>query len=146
MVSKTLVIRIEKKDEKFYQASADSLPDLFDFAETPIEALSLIFDSINTNIALGIEYKNLDQSIKKYMTDHKSPLLLENINKTCIDGNDGTISWIGLMVNDKEQLEYAILDWSIYSGIIGVGYMYLSEYDKNKSPQIKGKINRIYYV
>ena len=49
-------------------------------------------------------------------------------------------------VNDKEQLEYAILDWSIYSGIIGVGYMYLSEYDKNKSPQIKEKINRIYYT
>lgn len=104
-----------------------------------VEQIQLIFDSINTNIALGIEYKNLDQSIKKYMTDHKSPLLLENINKTCIDGNDGTISWIGLMVNDKEQLEYAILDWSIYSGIIGVGYMYLSEYDKNKSPQIKEK-------
>lgn len=111
-----------------------------------VEQIQLIFDSINTNIALGIEYKNLDQSIKKYMTDHKSPLLLENINKTCIDGNDGTISWIGLMVNDKEQLEYAILDWSIYSGIIGVGYMYLSEYDKNKSPQIKEKINRIYYT
>ena len=111
-----------------------------------VEQIQLIFDSINTNIALGIEYKNLDQSIKKYMTDHKSPLLLENINKTCIDGNDGTISWIGLMVNDKEQLEYAILDWSIYSGIIGVGYMYLSEYDKNKSPQIKGKMNRIYYT
>ena len=50
-----------------------------------VEQIQLIFDSINTNIALGIEYKNLDQSIKKYMTDHKSPLLLENINKTCID-------------------------------------------------------------
>ena len=58
-----------------------------------VEQIQLIFDSINTNIALGIEYKNLDQSIKKYMTDHKSPLLLENINKTCIDGNDGNISF-----------------------------------------------------
>lgn len=110
------------------------------------EQIQLIFDSINTNIALGIEYKNLDQSIKKYMTDRKSLSLLDNINKTCIDGNDGTISWIGLMVNDKEQLEYAILDWSIYSGIVGIGYMYLSEYDKNKSPIIKEKINRIYHT
>ena len=52
MVSKTLVIRLVKKDEKFYQATADSLPDLSDFAETPIEALSLIFDSINTTLKL----------------------------------------------------------------------------------------------
>lgn len=29
-----------------------------------VEQIQLIFDSINTNIALGIEYKNLDQSIK----------------------------------------------------------------------------------
>lgn len=111
-----------------------------------VEQIQLIFDSINTNIALGIEYKNLDQSIKKYMNSHKSLSLIKNINRTCIEGNDGTISWIGLMVNDKEQLEYAILDWSIYSGIIGIGYMYLSEYDKNKSPIIKEKINRIYYT
>lgn len=111
-----------------------------------IEQIQLIFDSINTNIALGIEYKNLNQSIKKYMNGHKRLSLIENINRTCIEGNDGTISWIGLMVNDKEQLEYAILDWSIYSGIIGIGYMYLSEYDKNKSPIIKDKINRIFYT
>lgn len=46
--------------------------------------------------------------------------------------------------NDKEQLEYAMLDWSLYSGIIGLGYMYISEYDKELDVLAKDMIQRIF--
>ena len=56
--------------------------------------------------------------MKQYGDIHAKKMLRSNIDQNCIIGSDGTISWLGLMVNDKEQLEYAMLDWSLYSGII----------------------------
>lgn len=103
----------------------------------------LIYDAILSNIALGIEYEKMKINMKQYGDIHAKKMLRSNIDQNCIVGSDGTISWLGLMVNDKEQLEYAMLDWSLYSGIIGIGYMYISEYDKDQDVLAKDMLQRI---
>ncbi|GLB31769.1 type 2 lantibiotic biosynthesis protein [Lacrimispora amygdalina] len=104
----------------------------------------LIRESITSSIALGIEYKDMKVSDKKEIRSENNKPLRENIDDNRIVGDDGTISWIGLMVNDKEQLEYAVLDWSLYSGLTGIGYMYLSEYLINKDEFTRSIIEMIY--
>lgn len=107
----------------------------------------LINDSIVSSIALGIEYRNLKYiSTKELCTIEPEKLLRKNIDDNRIEGADGTISWIGLMVNDKEQLEYAMLDWSIYSGLVGIGYMYISEYVSNADELSMESAKKIYYT
>lgn len=108
-----------------------------------LEQKRIICDSIASNIALGIEYRGL-KTTEKIISSNGKEFLKENIDNRRIEGIDGTISWIGLIVNDKEQLEYAALDWSLYSGLTGVGYMYISGCKNNKlSIRI---VNRIYYT
>ncbi|TCL54999.1 type 2 lantibiotic biosynthesis protein LanM [Kineothrix alysoides] len=104
----------------------------------------LVMDSISSSIALGIEYKSMEASAKKEIRFDSNELLRKNIDDNRIEGDDGTISWIGLMVNDKEQLEYAVLDWSLYSGMVGIGYMYLAEYLNSKDELAKTIVNKIY--
>lgn len=108
----------------------------------------LIDNSIISNIVLGIEYKGMEIKEEERQAIHskKEELLIENISNNKILGDDKTISWIGLLVNDKEQLEYAVLDWSLYSGIIGIGYMYIAEYSKKKDTLSKDIIERIFYT
>lgn len=103
----------------------------------------IISDSIDSAIALGIEYKGMQASYKKNTSVDKGELR-KNIDQNVITGKDGTVSWIGLMVNDKEQLEYAALDWFLYSGLIGVGYMYYSEYITNKDEYSYDMLGKIY--
>lgn len=113
--------------------------------EMLLQQKRLINDSIVSNIALGIEYRDLENipAVQLHI-ERTQESLKENIDDNRIEGTDGTISWIGLMVNDKEQLEYAILDWSLYSGLIGIGYMYLSEYVINTDELSLYFIEQIY--
>lgn len=114
-------------------------------SEVLMEQKKLIKDSIMSSIVLGVEHQNkIDVRKENSFNNINNIFLKENINENRIIGGDGTISWIGLMVNDKEQLEYAILDWSLYSGVIGVGYMYLSEYILTKDELSLEIIKRIY--
>lgn len=109
------------------------------------EQKKLIDNSIMSSIVLGIEHQQKADNIFGNNPGKKSVIFLrENIDENCIIGNDGTINWIGLMVNDKEQLEYAILDWSLYSGIVGIGYMYLSEYIVSGDAKTLYMLERIY--
>lgn len=107
----------------------------------------LIKDSIVSSISLGIEYKGIDlEPIKEAIVNQEEVSLLDDIGRYGVKGEDGTINWIGLLVNDKEQLEYAVLDWSLYSGLIGIGYMYITEYLVNQTETSKEIIERIYHT
>lgn len=103
----------------------------------------IISDSIDSNIALGIEYKGMQSPYKKNANVDKDELR-KNIDQNVIIGKDETVSWIGLMVNDKEQLEYAALDWFLYSGLVGLGHMYYSEYIMKKDKYSYDMLGRIY--
>lgn len=93
------------------------------------EQKNLIENAIISSKVLSINYiekGGKDKSIKAKPATEK--MLRENIDKNIILGKDNTIAWLGLMVNDQEQLEYAMVDWSLYSGISGIGLMYYTEW------------------
>ncbi len=137
----------KKKILDMHEFSLKKAYDILEYQTNP-QMLSrqkqLICESITSSIALGIEYKNMKVRVKKDILLENHKPLRGNIDDNRIIGDDGTVSWIGLMVNDKEQLEYAVLDWSLYSGLAGIGYMYLSEYLNNKDPFTKTIIEKIY--
>lgn len=89
--------------------------------------IKLIEDSIDSMLALGIQYRG-EKIQSELLKANEDIVLIEDITSNKISGNDGTVNWIGLMVNEKEQLEYAVLDWSLYSGMIGIGYAYYAKY------------------
>ena len=55
-------------------------------------------------------------------------VLRDNVDRNIILGKDNTIAWLGFIVNDQEKLEYAMADWSLYSGVSGIGLMYYTEW------------------
>lgn len=137
----------KKKILDMHEFNLNKLYNILEYQTKPqmlLRQKQLIHESITSSIALGIEYKNMEASAKKEIHSENNKTLRENIDDNRIVGNDGTISWIGLMVNDKEQLEYAVLDWSLYSGLTGIGYMYLSEYLNNKNTITRTIIEKIY--
>ena len=140
----------KRKILELREFTKDTLIEILEH-QTEQEMLSrqkkLINDSIVSSIALGIEYRNMECiPTEQLCTVGAEDLLRKNIDNNRIEGTDGTISWIGLMVNDKEQLEYAILDWSLYSGLVGIGYMYISEYISNADELSMKLAKQIYYT
>lgn len=89
--------------------------------------IKLAIDSIDSMLALGIQYRG-EKIQNELLKANEDIDFIENINANKISGDDGTVNWIGLMVNEKEQLEYAVLDWSLYSGMTGIGYAYYAKY------------------
>lgn len=140
----------KRKVLELYEFTKNTLIEILEYQTDP-EMLSqqkrLINDSIVSSIALGIEYRDLKCiPTEQLCTEESKEFLRKNIDDNRIEGADGTISWIGLMVNDKEQLEYAILDWSLYSGLVGIGYMYISEYVSNADELSMKLAKQIYYT
>ncbi|WP_077613072.1 type 2 lanthipeptide synthetase LanM family protein [Clostridium sp. Marseille-P2415] len=138
---------MQKKILDMHEFSLKKIYDILEYQTNPqmlAKQKKLISESITSSIALGIEYKDMDASVKKETLSENHKSLRKNIDDNRIVGDDGTISWIGLMVNDKEQLEYAILDWSLYSGLVGIGYMYLAEYLNHKDTFTKTILEKIY--
>lgn len=103
----------------------------------------LIIEAIDSNIALGIEYNGLHRFRERDVKVDRNTLR-KNIDENVIRGNDGTVSWIGLMVNDKEQLEYAALDWTLYSGLVGLGHVYFSDYITRQDEYAYDMLGKIY--
>ncbi len=103
---------------------------------------TLIINSIKT--VSKLEKEQMNKSMDMVLGNSEfvfNPIADVNNNK--VIGKDGTVNWIGLRVNAIEQLEYSILDWSIYSGITGIGYMYLVEYLNNKTSECLNTLHEI---
>ena len=135
---------------EMHEISTSKISEIIDYQtndEIISEQKEMITDSIATNIALGIEYMNMKLDEKSnVLSNNTHEMLRDGIDSKRIVGSDKTVSWIGLMVNDKEQLEYSMLDMSLYSGIVGIGYMYISEYINKKDKDAKLIIQDIFYT
>ncbi len=138
------IMEVESFDETVIKEIIDYQTDEFEIQEQR----NLIYNSILSSIVLRLNFKGEDLNLSIEDNDSaKQSVLRENIDKNIILGKDGTVAWIGLMVNDQEQLEYALIDSSLYSGLIGIGLMYYAEWNRFKDESalkaIQGIVNTL---
>lgn len=123
----TSVERIMAKNS-FDMADVKDIIEYQTADNTIVEQKNLIDNAIITSKVLSSNHIEISDKDKIKSMSTTEDMLRESIDKKIILGKDNTIAWLGLMVSDNNQLEYAMADWSIYSGISGIGIMYYTEW------------------
>lgn len=134
------------KDKCAYSSadsSMDKIMDVRDFDITAIkdiieyqtsdntieEQKNLIYNAMLLSKATSVNYQEKGVETKAIKANPASEeVLRDNVDRNIILGKDNTIAWLGLIVNDQEKLEYTMADWSLYSGVSGIGLMYYTEW------------------
>lgn len=136
---------IERKNVQYLEFTVEDMEKILAYQIKNLkQQKKLVKDAIQTTLVLNIKYQKNTKTIFKQ--EEKEVFLIEHVNECSVTGGDNTIAWIGLMVNDSEQLEYAMLDESIYSGIVGLGKMYLFHYIQKRETKYKDILKRIIHT